>query len=64
MSSAEWDPGPSIFIPKSPESVKCELITEAESTKSLYFIKLLALAFPEPKPRADPTRDSMTEKAT
>ena len=41
MSSAEWEPGPSIVMPKRPESVKWELMAEAESTNSYCCIRLV-----------------------
>ena len=67
MSSYEWDPGPSICMPKSPESVKWVFTAEAPSTKLCLCIRLvMALQYiplpgpPEEKPVALPIRDYIT----
>jgi hypothetical protein len=51
-NSYECDPGPSILIPKSPESEKCELRPDAPSTKLCLYIRfVIALQYiPLPGP--------------
>ena len=67
ISSAECDPGPSMDIPKRPESVKWELMELAESTKLYYCIRLVTERQymplpgpPEEKAVAEPRRVFMT----
>merc|ERR1740139_467145 len=69
-SSAEWEAGPSTFMPKRPESVKWLLMAEAELTNAcccIMFVTARAyIPFPGPpleNPVADPTRVFMTWKA-
>ena len=52
--SAEWEPAPSIVIPKRPESVKLLLMPPTESTKLLF------LMTPEARPEfTDPKADPL-----